>query len=618
MKMHPRVLPYANCPVVALDTETTGLDWWDRGFRTGGWVLHNPDVGTDYIPVAHETLFDQNEDAKWVADSIHELGKDKKRTWLMHNRQYDENVARHDGVLFEGDIIDTIGLWWTINPHPDPNFSLKGLGARWIDKSAGKEEAALKAYIKKNKLQRYTQVPVDIMAPYAKMDGVLTYKLWELGMKKLPSDQVEVHNTEQEWIRVLSRMAARGIPINMELTQEIIDSHLQRAHEIRVNMAKKTGIRGFNPAGPDQVIRAAAQIGSPIENAQAETLQKSDLPRWFRDGVIDYKQLIHTVGSYQEPMLSIAKNSIDGKVHTSWRTTTKTGRLASSDPINMQGLPKQRDGAGQGIHRVRELIQSTDDLKLIFNDFAQIDVRVGAHYAQDPTLMEVLRDPDGDIHSMVQDEIRAMGIDLDRRDTKELVFGSQYGIGNRSFAAKVSGLSPNGEWVEVDESQAGSWLGAHRRRFPALPRTLQQAESVMKQRGYISLFDGRKVGCPPHEDPHKSFAWLIQGTGAQIIKRAMIATDNWFTEQEMKSRLFMSVHDEIGADAVPEEADITARAVAWFMASVWRECRVPLYVEPSIATPSWAEMEMIGDKVPLDRQEWERWQTGGELLLNAS
>ncbi len=614
MKMHPRILPYAQCPTIAIDTETTGLDWWDRRFRVGGYVMYDPDVGGDYVPVGHETIFDDNQDGKWVADSIAELAKDKSRTWLMHNRGYDENVCRRENILFAGPIIDTMGLWWVINPHPDPNFSLKGLGARHIESKAAGEQRKLDQYIKSNKLKRYTQVPVEIMAPYAIQDGALTWKLWEAGMKRIPANQMEVHDKEQEWIGLLSRMAARGVPVDRELAQEIIDNHLAEAHRIRVRIASKTGIRGFNPTSPQQVMLAASQLGGLIEDTTQASLEQSSLPRYFREGVVRYRKLMHTVGSYLEPMISISRNSIDGRVHTSFRTTTKTGRLASSDPINLQGLPKQGDD--DDVHRVRETVRFAEDERALgFSDFAQIDVRVGAHYAQDPLLLEVLRDPEGDIHSLVQSEVQGMGIELDRRKAKELVFGSQYGIGKKSFAAKVSGLSPKGKWVSVSEREAGTWLDAHRKRFPAIPYTLAQAEQVMKSRGYIMLYDGRVVGCPPDEDPHKAFAWLIQGTGAQIIKRAMTHMEKMIDESGLDGQILLQIHDEVGHEASHEDNPAVTRIISWCMATAWRACRVPLYVQAAKASPSWAKLENEGERVPADREAWETWRKGGELPL---
>lgn len=618
MKMHPRVLPYANCEAIAFDTETTGLDWWDRRFRMGGYVLYHPYVGGDYIPVGHETLFDaqENEDPRWVADSIRELARNKSTTWIMHNRGYDENVVGRDNISFAGTIVDTIGLWWTINPHPDPNFSLKGLGDRWVEKGAAQEQRKLEQFIKKNKLKRYTQVPVDVMAPYAIQDGKLTWDLWQKGLERLPSDQEDVHDTEQRWIGLLSRMAARGVPVDTELSQSIIDSHLAEAHRIQIAIAKATGIAGFNPGSPAQVAAAATKLGESLPDTTARSIQQSNLPEFFRIGVVKYRQLIHTVGSYLEPMIKISQNSIDGRVHTSFRTTTKTGRLASSDPINMQGLPKQRGGLDESVHRVREVIRpESSDKSLIFNDFAQIDVRVGAHYAKDQALMEILKDPEGDVHALVQSEIREMGIDLDRRTTKELVFGSQYGIGSKSFAAKVSGLNEDGEWVEISENDARTYLMAHRSRFRAIPHILQQAETIMKSRGYITLWDGRKIGCPEDEDPHKAFAWLIQGGGAQIIKRAMIGMEDYFEENKLDAAPVLQVHDEVVAECDTEQETIVANVVAWYMASVWKGCRVPLYVRPAIADPSWATVTELGHPIPSGREEWEAWARGGELPL---
>lgn len=607
--LHPRVAPFAAAPVIAIDTETTGLDWWDSKFRVGGWVLYNPDVKADYIAVRHETMFDENEDPAHVADSIRRLAADPSRVWLMHNLGYDENVAATDGVTFAGQIIDTIGLSWSVNPH-EPSYALKRLGSKYLDPSAAQQEHRLAEFIKKNKLKRYTQVPVEVMTPYAVQDGKLTWDLWVKASAALPESQMEVAKLEQDWIRLVSKMAGVGIPIDMDLAQEIVDSHLAEAHRLRVWLAKELNYPRFNPNSPSQVVAAAASQGVFLDNAEANTIHQSSLRKDIRLALVRVKQLLHSVG-YLESMIKIARGATDGRVHTSLRTTTKTGRLASGNPINLQGLPR-RDERTADVHRVREVVRTMDESRFIgFNDFAQIDVRVGTHYAERGRgpLTDVLRDPKGDIHTLVRDEVRAMGIQIDRYQTKRLVFGAQYQIGSESFAEQVSGLDENDEWVGVTKAQAQVWLNAHRKRFPALSHVHSQACTILDQRGYIRLWDGRII---PHnkpiDDPRKAFAWLVQGGGAQLIKRAMVASDRWLQANYPGTNLILQVHDEVIYEGDRKAAKEIGEGIAYHMATQWPGCEIPLYVEPDMGAPSWADKATLGDRFPLDEVAWRLWR----------
>lgn len=607
--LHPRVLPYANSPVIAIDTETTGLDWWDRRFRLGGVVLYAPEAGADYIPVGHETMFDTNEDRAHVADSVAQLASDPSRLWLMHNRPYDENVLAREGVKFQN-VLDTMSLWWCIDSH-HRGFALKKLGAEYVDKDAAQEERKLDNFLRTNKLSRYTQVPVEVLAPYARQDGILTYRLWQEGRKRLKASQVEVHETEQRWVGLVSSMCRRGIPVDRELAQSIIDSHLAEAHQLRISLAGMCGMRGFNPNSGPQVQAAAARLGVPLSDTQATTILASNLPRDVRFGIVRFRQLYHTVTSYLEPLINISRNAIDGRAHTSLRTTTKTGRIAAADPINLTGLPKQ--GSGEDVHRVRECIRFEDGVgrRMGYNDYAQIDVRVGAHYSQDPGLLEILKDPEGDIHSYVKGEVNAMGIEIERSMAKRLVFGAQYDIGKDKFAEDVSGLNSDGEWIQVRPSEADVWLKAYRRRFPGARMMSGRAENTMKSRGYIVLWDGREMGCPEWEDPHKTFAWLIQAGGAQLIKRASLRADEWLKREGLDASFNLMVHDELIFEASESDAVKVATGVAYFMATAWPGARVPLYVTPTLGEPSWAEEKAVGPRIPESREVWERWLASG-------
>lgn len=601
--IHPMVAPYANAPTVALDTETSSLYWWENTFWIGGYVLYAPGIGSTYIPVGHETMFDINEDKLHVASSIQRLADDPKRRWLMHNRVFDENVVNTAGITFKGEITDTIGLWWTISSF-FRSYALKQLG-NLVDPVAAAEETKLGDFIRGNKLKRYTQVPVEIMRPYAEQDGILTYKLWEEGLRRLPAHQTEVHEMEQQWIGLLSRMTRVGLPADVELCQEIIDSSLSKAHQVRLKLAKMTGIRGFNPGAAAQVQKAAAKFGVKLLNDSTEmaSLWASNFPKEMRDGIIEYRQLVHSVGSYFEPFISIARNARDKRVHTTFRTTTSTGRLAAGDPINLQGLPRNSD---TGRHRVREVVryQEESGLGRAYLDFAQIDVRLGTHYSQDKLMTQVLTDPEGDVHTMVMNEIRAMNVNIDRPNSKRLVFGSQYMVGPDKFSATASGLDEDGEYQAISRETADKWLKAHRKRFPAFPWINQQVEAVMKQRGHIWLWDGKWVVFPEEEDPFKGFAHLVQAGGAQIIKRAMVAADKELRAGGYASVLALQVHDEVHVEGPLEELPVAANLTAFKMAYIWPDCRIPLYVQPELGAPSWAKKTHLGERVPLNEERW--------------
>ena len=585
--MHELIRPYADLPLVAIDTENTGLDWWDNSFKVGGYSLYAPSVGSVYVPVRHETMFDTNYDAREIVDS---LAACAPKTWIVHNRNYDENAIASDGLVLPGKLVDTMPLWWSVDAGL-PSFALKRLGVL-VDKTAAVEELRLEDFIRKNKLKRYTQVPVSVMAPYAEQDARLTYLLWELGIRHLPAAHKEIHEKEQAWGTLLSRMAAQGLPVDADLCTEQIDSNLAEAHKLRIFLAKATGMRGLNPGSPQQVQRLAGKYGVRLDATDMDSLWASDLPKEIKSGIVRYRQCIHDVGSYLEPFVRIARNARDGRVHSTFRTTTFTGRVATGQPINLQGLPRAGSSAAHG---VRNTVRYKGGGRAIgFADYAQEDVRVGAHYSRDPRLTEVLRDPAGDVHTMAMNMVHALGIPISRSDTKRLVFGSQFDIGPEKFAADVSGLDDEGNYRRVTPAEAAIWLRAYRKQFPAAQHVSREVQRVMDTRGYILTWDGRMIRVPPNGNSFSSFAWLVQASSAQVIKTAMLQADDWMRKEGYKSEFCLQVHDEVVLDSYEDEVEPAMQGIAHIMATVWPGLRVPLFVQPEVGNPSWAEKKKIG------------------------
>jgi DNA polymerase-1 len=186
-------------------------------------------------------------------------------------------------------------------------------------------------------------------------------------------------------------------------------------------------------------------------------------------------------------------------------------------------------------------------------------------------------------------------------------------IGKRSFARDLSGLDEDGNWRAISEAEAGKWLEIHRQKYPSIPFVHKQVEQMLQRRGYLQMWDGSVFVLPPMEDPHKGFPWLVQKGGAQLLKRSMVKSSNLLRELGYDAQLILQVHDEVVYEAPTEQIEEVGMIIAHAMATQWPGCEVPLYVQPEVFAPSWAQRGKMGVRVPYDEAAWLQWRKSGVM-----
>jgi DNA polymerase-1 len=402
---------------------------------------------------------------------------------------------------------------------------------------------------------------------------------------------------ERPLVEVLALMERRGIAIDRNILSRMTGEFAQRMAGLE---AEIDGIVGapFNPGSPKQLgdilfgkmglpggkktaTGAWSTTASVLEDLAAEGHQ---LPA----RVLEWRQIAKLKSTYTDALPGFV-NSRTGRVHTAYAlASTTTGRLSSSEP-NLQNIPIRTEEG----RKIRRAFVASEGRKLISADYSQIELRLLAHLADIPALKRAFAD-ELDIHAMTASEmfgvpIEGMPSDV-RRRAKAINFGIIYGISAFGLANQLS----------IARSEAGDYIKKYFERFPGIRDYMEATKKIARANGYVTTLFGRKCHYPrinasnPSERAFNERAAInapLQGTAADIIRRAMVRMDEALTNAGLSAQMLLTVHDELVFEAPDEEVEATLPVVAKVMVDAPEpavKLHVPLRVDAR-AAQNWEE-----------------------------
>ena len=568
----------------AFDTETTSLNYMEA--RVVG-VSFAVEVGeAAYVPFGHDYLGAPPQlSRETVLQKLKPLLEDETKKKVGQNLKYDANVLLNHGVELKGIAYDTMLESYVLNStssrHDMDTLALSHLGYSTIhfEDIAGKGSKQL----------TFNQIKVEEAAPYAAEDADITLrlheKLWpqvnaEPGLQKLFSD------VEIPLVPVLSRIERQGALIDARILAEQSAEHAKTMDLLEKEAYDLAG-EIFNLGSPKQLgailfeklnipIVKKTKTGAP--STAEEVLQELALDYPLPKVLMQYRALAKLKSTYTDKLPQMI-NPATGRVHTCYQqAVTATGRLSSTDP-NLQNIPIKTE-AGR---RVRQAFIAPKGYKIVAADYSQIELRIMAHLSGDKGLRNAFAHG-LDVHSATAAEVFDVDINSitseQRRSAKAINFGLIYGMSAFGLARQL----------HIGRQDAQRYIDTYFDRYPDVARYMDDIRKRAAQRGYVETLLGRRLYLPEinsHNGMRRQAAERtainapMQGTAADIIKKAMIDVDTWLREKKINARMIMQVHDELVFEVGEECAEDVTRDLCGLMSNAV-ELSVPLVVEAGI------------------------------------
>jgi len=577
--------------VVTLDTETTSLEVM-RAELVGIAVADGD--GAAYIPVAHADPGPEGQlDRETVLDDLRPVLADPERPKLGHNLKYDLSILARAGVELAGvdhdTMLESYVLDSTGSRHDLDTLALKHLGRRTTSFEAVAGKGA--------KQVTFDQVPLETAAPYAAEDVEVTRDLHAHLWPELQAEQglaALYRDIEMPLVPVLARMERRGVRIDRDLLGTISAELAERMGELE-RAAHDAAGQSFNLASPKQIqtilfeeqglpVKQRTPKGQP-STAEGVLQELADdgweLPRL----ILEHRGYAKLKSTYTDKLPELI-NPETGRIHTSLhQAVTATGRLSSADP-NLQNIPV-RSETGK---RIRQAFIAAEGYRLVAADYSQIELRIMAHLSGDEGLKRAFAAGE-DIHRATAAEVfdtTPDGVGEDqRRAAKAINFGLIYGMSAWGLARQLG--------IERDEAQG--YVDRYFERYPGVRAYMDETRERARSQGYVETVFGRRLHLPEihaGNAQRRQYAERtainapMQGTAADIIKRAMIAVEDWLQGPDApEARMVLQVHDELILEvAEGAEAALTQGLRERMTAAA--DLAVPLEVEVGVGA-NWGE-----------------------------
>lgn len=572
--------------LVAFDTETTSIDYMEAELVGLSFAVEKGQAA--YLPVAH-----CGEDAPKQLDREHVLEQlshwleDASQSKVGHHLKYDAHVLENHGITLRGmrfdSMLESYVLDSTATRHDMDSTARKYLNLETIhfEDIAGKGADQL----------RFDQVNLDRAAAYAAEDADITLrlhrKLWPI-LEATGSLAQLYTNIEQPLVPVLQRIEHHGVLIDKKRLAEQSDELAKKIGALEKKVHKEAG-REFNLGSPKQlrellfeelelpVIRKTPK-GQPstAEDVLQKLAQEFILPKL----ILDYRALSKLKSTYTDklPQQICART---GRIHTSYhQAVATTGRLSSSDP-NLQNIPIRTEEG----RRIRQAFVSPPGYLLLAADYSQIELRIMAHISGDQGLLQAFAD-DLDIHRTTAAEVFGVPPDKvsdnQRRSAKAINFGLIYGMSPFGLSRQLG--------ISLDEARG--YKDLYFDRYPGVQAYMKRTQEQAKEQGFVETVFGRRLYLPDiraRQAQRRQYAERIainapmQGTAADIIKKAMLAVDDWLQNDGIDARMIMQVHDELVLEVRSDIAEQTATRVAELMGGA-ATLQVPLKVDTGIGS----------------------------------
>lgn len=621
---------------VACDTETSGFDFTRQDIvgLSFSWGAEH----SFYVPVRHETGEKQLK-PRDVFESLKEVFGRRDLTTIWHNAKFDLHFLWKEGVLPAGVVHDTLLLHKLLDENS--SAALKSIAQEEIDPEANMWEAMVEEFRTKKgrekipaptpenpkrKLMRkkanvhYGMVPLDIMTPYAASD---THYTWQIFKDKFlqvagDSDLKELYIMESQLLFVLLDMEHHGVWIDQEYLRA-------KAPELEAEIAKHKEVILEKLGNPDCKIDSNKELAQQLismgikwrkktpsgaPSLDVEVMEQLATTHDVCKDILDYRSAKKLKSTYIDN-ISSKVSPLDGHLHCSYNQNVVTGRMSSSNP-NLQNIPAR--------HAViRQAFACPEDYVMVFVDYSQVEVRMTAHYSQDPVLLKAYtRKPYRDVHTNTMSEVfgydyqEAVDIlrdeshkhhkefSLMRKVAKTTNFLVIYGGGAENLRIKIS--TPERSF---SKDECDVFIKKYFARLKVLKRWINKTKLTARRQLYVQNYFGRYRRFPELENAaarmqigtekwkiaraeRQAVNFLIQGTCADLFKQAMVRVGNILADK--KSQIVMAIHDEIvmyiHRDELPILSEIKAEMERWHFS-------VPIVADVCYSDKSWADKKEL-------------------------
>jgi DNA polymerase-1 len=572
----------------AFDTETTSLNYM-QACVVGLSFCIEPGKAA-YLPLEHDYAGAPDQlDAKSTLAKLKPLLEDPKRPKVGHHLKYDAHVLKGCGIELAGmrydSMLESYVLNSTATRHDMDSCAKLYLG---VDTIKYEDVAGRGA-----KQIPFNQVPVDKASEYAAEDADVTLQLHRVlhaALGKEPALLKVYEEIEQPLVPVLLRMEHHGVLVDRARLKAQSAEIAKRLFELEAEAHACAG-QPFNLDSPKQLqeilfgkqglpVRQKTRTGQPstAEDVLEELAQTYPLPRL----ILEYRGLAKLRSTYTEKL----PEQIDaktGRVHTSYhQAVAVTGRLSSSDP-NLQNIPI-RTPEGR---RIRQAFVAPPGQVLLSADYSQIELRIMAHLSGDEGLKRAFAD-DGDIHRATAAEVFGLAPDRvsneQRRAAKAINFGLIYGMSAFGLARQLG----------IERSAAQDYVARYFGRYPGVRDYMERTRASARERGYVETVSGRRLYLPDIRSRDRNLQQYaersainapMQGTAADIIKRAMIRVQAWLEQSKAEAHLVMQVHDELVLEVTDSAVEKLRAKLVEIMCGAG-ELSVALKVDTGVG-PNW-------------------------------
>ena len=584
---------------VAIDTETSSLDPMQA--QLCGFSLALAPNEACYVPLSHRQGGDGNgglfqgaiapdQIAERAAlDAMKELLEDTGVLKIGQNLKFDWQIFAVRGIEIKS-YDDTMLMSYVVDAGRS-DHGLDPLARRYFDHQTIDFNEVTKAG--KTKVT-FDCVEIDKATEYAAEDADVTLRLWLVLKPRLPAEHVlNVYETlERPLVRVLADMERRGISIDRQVLSRLSGEFAQEAAGLEAEINKLAG-EPVNVGSPKQIgdiLFGKMQLpgGTKTKTGQWATGARL-LEELAEEGhklpqkILDWRQVSKLKSTYTDALPGFV-NPTTHRVHTSYAlAATTTGRLSSSEP-NLQNIPiRTEDG-----RKIRRAFIADAGHKLVSADYSQIELRLLAEIAQIEQLRKAFRDG-LDIHAMTASEmfgvpVKNMPAEV-RRRAKAINFGIIYGISAFGLANQLG----------IEREEAGAYIKKYFERFPGIRDYIEETKEFARKNGYVETLFKRKCHYPDIRASNASIRAFneraavnarLQGTAADIIRRAMIRMDAALAKKKLSARMLLQVHDELVFEAPDAEVEKTLPVVTAVMVDAPMPAvslSVPLQVEAKAA-----------------------------------
>ena len=576
--------------LVAVDTETTSLDYM-RAQLVGISLAVAPGEAA-YIPFGHDYLGAPEQlSQEFVLEKIKPLLEDASIAKVGQNLKYDMSVLAQHGIDLRGVAFDTMLESYVLDSvatrHDMDSLALKYLDEETIKFSdvAGKGAAQI----------TFNQVSLEEAGPYASEDADITLRLHNQLWPQVSAEATLTKvfdEIELPLIPVLSRIERTGALVDDTLLFQQSQELSERLAELETQAWALAG-QQFNLASPKQLgeilfekleIPILKKTAKGAPSTKEEVLQELALDYPLPKVLLEHRGLAKLKSTYTDK-LPVMINPETGRIHTSYHQAgTATGRLSSSDP-NLQNIPI-RTAEGR---RVRQAFIAKPGCVLVAADYSQVELRIMAHLSEDPSLLAAFN-AGQDIHRATAAEVFAVepeAVTTDqRRSAKAINFGLIYGMSAFGLARQLG----------INRKQAAEYIELYFSRYPGVQNYMNNIRYTAAENGFVETFFGRRLYLPEINSRNgmrrqaaerTAINAPMQGTAADIIKRAMISVDDWLQSSELQSRMIMQVHDELVLEVPESELEVVKQGLIERMESA-AELLVPLVVDVGVGD-NWDE-----------------------------